>query len=144
MGAVFPPAKSGGKWRWCLFAFGANPIREGSAKDEATAKEDLSDALALTLAAAGLCPITSDSANSIACLTNEAERLVAFAHWLFPCGLSSSIRPFASVSAIITNTSSSFDIESLRLTALERFRCSLIFFAVASKSGSYTALVQLA
>lgn len=66
MGAVFPPAKSGGKWRWCLFAFGANPIREGSAKDEATAKEDLSDALALTLAAAGLCPITSDSANSVA------------------------------------------------------------------------------
>ena len=56
MGAVFPPAKSGGKWRWTLFQFGANPARNGEAKDEAAAKGHLMAALAMTLAHAGLRP----------------------------------------------------------------------------------------
>ena len=57
MGAIFPPPRTGEKWRWRLFAFGANHAREGEAKDESTAKRHLTAALALTLAEAGLTPM---------------------------------------------------------------------------------------
>jgi hypothetical protein len=57
MGAVFPPATHGKKWRWSLFSFGANHAREGQARDEATAKGHLMAAFALTLAEAGLAPM---------------------------------------------------------------------------------------
>lgn len=63
MGAVFPPSLPNDKWRWRLFGFGANPAREGEAKDEATAKGHLSGALALTLAEAGLSTIKTDPTN---------------------------------------------------------------------------------
>ncbi|MDN5786519.1 hypothetical protein [Pseudorhodobacter sp.] len=62
-GAVFPPledprsAKKNSDWVWRLFPFGANPAREGRAKDEATAKGHLTAAFAITLAEAGLMPI---------------------------------------------------------------------------------------
>lgn len=57
VGAVFPPAGGADKWRWRLFPFGANPSREGRAKDEVTAKGHLTAAFALTLAEAGLATI---------------------------------------------------------------------------------------
>ena len=62
MGAVFPPVGSG-TWGWRLFSFGANPARNGLAKDEQTAKGHLMAALALTLAEAGLAPITAEARN---------------------------------------------------------------------------------
>lgn len=62
MGAVFPPV-GGGTWVWRLFSFGANQPRDGLAKDEQTAKGRLLAALALTLAQAGLTPITRGSDN---------------------------------------------------------------------------------
>ena len=61
MGAIFPPPRAGGKWRWLLLSFGANHAREGNAKDETTAKGHLLSALALTLAEAGLIPIGEES-----------------------------------------------------------------------------------
>lgn len=64
VGAVFPPfASESGRWRWRLFSFGANPSREGSAKDENTAKGHLISAFAITLADAGLTPITKEARN---------------------------------------------------------------------------------
>lgn len=54
MGAVFPPAGSDPRWRWRLLGFGANPSRDGAAKDEPTAKGHLMAALSLTLAEARL------------------------------------------------------------------------------------------
>ena len=56
VGAAFPPVRAGDKWRWSLFPFGANPTREGGAKDEVTAKGRLMAAFALTLKEAGLAP----------------------------------------------------------------------------------------
>jgi hypothetical protein len=64
MGAVFPPVGNNpgrNPWAWRLFSFGANPAREGRAKDETTAKGYLVEALALTLAEAGLQPITGET-----------------------------------------------------------------------------------
>ncbi len=62
VGAVFPPVGAETKWRWRLFPFGANPSREGNAKDEQTAKGHLTAAFALTLAEAGLVPIEEATA----------------------------------------------------------------------------------
>ena len=62
MGAVFPPVGNNpgrNPWAWRLFSFGANPARDGRAKDEQAAKDHLLDALAITLAEAGLVPINS-------------------------------------------------------------------------------------
>ena len=62
MGAVFPPVGNNpvrNPWAWRLFSFGANPARDGHAKDEQTAKGQLLAALAITLAEAGLVPINS-------------------------------------------------------------------------------------
>jgi len=63
MGAVYPPLGDPGRnpWGWRLFSFGANPAREGCAKDETTAKGYLVEALALTLAEAGLVPIQGET-----------------------------------------------------------------------------------
>jgi len=67
MGAVYPPlgdpgtAKQNFAWVWRLFPFGANPGHEGRAKDETTAKGHLVEALALTLAEAGLAPIQGET-----------------------------------------------------------------------------------
>ena len=66
MGAVFPPDKlrpGRNPWTWRLFGFGANPARDGNSKDEQTAKGHLMAALALTLAEAGLAPITAEDSN---------------------------------------------------------------------------------
>lgn len=56
VGAAFPPVGRGGKWRWHIFQFGANPPREGTAKSEAEAKGHLLAAFALTLSDASLAP----------------------------------------------------------------------------------------
>jgi hypothetical protein len=67
MGAVFPPLHDPGTanqnlaWVWRLFSFGANPARDGRAKDETTAKGHLLAALALTLAEAALLPVGDDT-----------------------------------------------------------------------------------
>lgn len=64
VGAVFPPmGNNPGKapWVWRLFSFGANPAREGRAKDETTAKGHLVAAFTLTLFEAGLQPIERGS-----------------------------------------------------------------------------------
>jgi len=64
MGAVFPPVGNDpGKnpWVWRLFSFGANPARDGRAKDEQGAKGHLLAAPALTLAEAGLGPIEAEA-----------------------------------------------------------------------------------
>jgi len=64
MGAVFPPVGNDpgrNPWVWRLFSFGANPARDGRAKDETTAKGHLMAALALTLAEAALLPMGEDT-----------------------------------------------------------------------------------
>lgn len=62
VGAVFPPVGADTRWRWRLFGFGANPVREGIASDETSAKGHLVSAFALTLADAGLTPVKEDTA----------------------------------------------------------------------------------
>jgi hypothetical protein len=72
MGAVFPPVTTRQPWRWRLFQFGANPPRDGEAKDAATAKGHLLSALALTLAEAGLAPIPVDDSAAGETDSNDA------------------------------------------------------------------------
>lgn len=65
VGAVFPPVGNNpgrNPWAWRLFSFGANPVRDGRAKDETTAKGHLTAAFALTLAEARLQPIGEGAA----------------------------------------------------------------------------------
>lgn len=60
VGAVFPPVGNNpgrNPWVWRLFSFGANPARDGRAKDEASAKGHLLTAFAATLREAGLAPM---------------------------------------------------------------------------------------